>query len=105
MALKVALSQKDLDALVNRCLVFVDRNGTIITRDGSSMHSHLSMKYDRQGLEMMFSVTAGMGNGSSRIEIKHEGSLVLEAKGSFMTEAFACEAQTYVPGAWEKMIR
>lgn len=99
------LTQAQLDALVNRCLVFVDRNGTIISRDGSPVHANLSMEYKRNGLEIIFSVSSsGMSNGSSRVEVKQGGQIVFEASGKFMTTASNCQSKTYVPGSWEKTV-
>jgi len=97
--------QQHLQDLVNRCLIFTDRNGKVLNKVSTPVTSWLGMKYEGKDLYIQFSVAASaMGNGGSRVIVKHKGKLVLQATGSFTVAAFNLTAKVYIPGAWEKKI-
>ena len=99
------MANKNLDELAMHCIVFVDRNGTVLEKDGSPMHSTLSMEYKRDPWDISFRVQSqAQGNGSSKVLVRYRGNLVLDAAGKFTTAAYDVKASTYIPGAWEKKI-
>ncbi len=96
---------KPLDALMLRVLVFVDRNGVVVNKDSSPMHSALMMKYKGRGLDIkMHATTYAQGNGSCGALVKYRGKRVFSAGGCFTAAPWDVEAKTYKTGAWEKII-
>ena len=70
------------------------------------MHTALTMKYDAGDLSIKMHATAyAQGNGSCGARVKYRGKLVFAATGNFTTTPFNSEVTTYVPGAWEKLIK
>ncbi len=97
--------QKHLVNLVNRCLVFTDRKGKVLAKEGTPVTSLLEMKYQGDNLLIkFFASNAAMGNGVCRISVKYKGELVLAAKGRYSIAAYDIEARIYIPGEWEKKI-
>ena len=97
--------QSHLQTLVNRCMVFTDRNGVVLEKKGNRVSASLRMKYEGNGLTIEFDVySSGTTNGSSNVCVKEDGKIVLDARGNFTVAAFNVIAETYVPGDWEKKI-
>lgn len=95
----------DLDELVNRCMIFADRNGKVLGRDGNPFYAWLSMEYKSKKMSIEFWVQSSpFSNGSSHVKVSQDGKTVLEASGSFTVSAYNTKAETYVPGDWEKNI-
>lgn len=94
-----------LESLVRRCMVFADRNGKVVSKSGSPMHSSLRMKYEEKDLIIEFDANRyAQGNGGCWLKVRHKGVFVLKANGNFMTEAFNIRAKSYISGDWEKKI-
>ena len=97
--------QRHLETLVNRCMVFTDRNGKVLHKDSNPVCCSLSMKYKKEDLTIEFSAYANVhSNGSCYVQVQQKGEVVLNASGNFTASAFNITAETYVPGNWEKKI-
>ncbi len=98
--------QERLDVLVNRLLVFVDQNGTVISKSGSPMTAALAMEYRRRNLFIAFSVaTSAISNGTVHLTVKQHDRTVFSATGNYLTEAFNCQTSRWIPGTWERLGR
>ena len=98
--------QQHLQTLVNRCMVFTDRNGKVLGKSGNPMYSSLHMKYEGQDLTIEFDAYQyfAMSNGSCYVRVEEGEKVVLDASGNFMTAAFNVTAKTYISGDWKKKI-
>lgn len=101
------MRDKPLDALMLRVLVFVDRNGEVVAKDSSPMHSSLTMKYENKRKKLVIKMHAtayAQGNGTCGALVKHKGKKVFSAGGCYTDGPRDVEAATYKTGAWEKII-
>lgn len=93
------------DKYLENVLVFVDRNGTVVSKSGSPMSCSLEMSYDKGDLKVKMSAfAAGMGNGSCGATVTYKGKVAYKAHGSFTTRPFNTKVTKYEPGAWEKLM-
>ena len=98
-------NKPNLDELVNRCLIFADRNGKVLDRGSHPFSTWLSMEYESKELSIEFRVQSSpYSNGSSHVKVSQDGKTVLEAEGSFTVSAYNMEAKAYIPSDWEKRI-
>src|SRR5208282_6383922 len=97
---------KPLDALMQRVLVFVDRNGEVVQKESSPMHSALEMKYRSRGGKLVIKMHVAayaQGNGSCSAIVKHNGKTVFNGGGCYTAGPWDVEATTFKKGVWEKM--
>lgn len=95
----------NLNDLVNRCIIFTDRNGTVLDKGAHPFSTWLSMEYKSDNFSISFHVqNSPYSNGSSYVKVSYRKRIVLEAEGSFMNLAFDTKAKKYFPGDWEKKI-
>ena len=99
------LTQQQADALVNRCIAFTDRHGTILFRESTAMLLGLTKEYLLKDLKITFSITASaITNGISRVEVYWRKKKVFAANGRFIASAYNCTVTRYTPGVWKKKI-
>jgi hypothetical protein len=93
------------DKFLEEVLVFVDSNGTIVSKTSTNMSCSLKMKYEDDDLKIkMHAYSHGMGNGSCGAEVRYKGKKVYEASGSFTSSPYDVKVKQYVPGKWEKLM-
>jgi hypothetical protein len=96
----------DLDKYLENVLVFVDRNGSIESKQSTPMSCSLQMKYDNGDLKVkMHAYSHGMGNGSCGATVTYKGEVVYEAAGSFTARPYSTKVKTHKPGPWEKLMK
>jgi hypothetical protein len=95
----------DPDKYMWKVLEYVDRNGTVLSKDSSPMHSSLAMSLKKGKLSAKISASAyAQGNGSCHAKIVYDGRRVFEAGGNYTAGPFNVAVSTYVPGSWEKTL-
>ncbi|MDE1833816.1 MAG: hypothetical protein KGH64_00600 [Candidatus Micrarchaeota archaeon] len=95
-------AQEKLDNLMLRILVFVDRNGKVVSKNGNRMSSSLSMAYVDKEFDIKMSAFCHcMGNGSCSATVRYKGALVFNASGSYTSGPYGVKAKTYECGDWE----
>ena len=88
------------------CLLFVDRNGTVLDKGSNPYSSFLRMDYKEPGLSMHIHCTQSpYGNGYCLVKATVNKKLVFEAEGGYIGGPYDLKIKTYVPGAWEKKIK
>lgn len=96
---------KDDDKFLESVLVFVDRNGSIVSKQSTPMSCSLKMEYDTKDLKVTMSAYShGMGNGSCNAVVTFGGKVVYKAAGSFTSSPYNVEVSKYESGAWERMM-
>jgi hypothetical protein len=94
-----------LDDLMERVLVFVDRHGTILSKSSSRVSSSLEMQFKNKELDMyMYAMANGMGNGACSAKVKVKGKVVFDANGSYTSGPYHVIAKVYKPGDWESKL-
>lgn len=97
---------KNANDFMNRVLVFVDRNGRVLSKFGTPMNAGLSMEYNLNGLTIKMDVyTHCQGNGSCSAKVKYKGKVVYKAAGQYMSGPFGVKVEKYVPGEWEGLLK
>jgi hypothetical protein len=95
----------DNNKFMEKVLVFVDRNGTVVSKSSTPMSCSLEMKYKGDDLSITMSVFAhGMGNGSCKAEVVYQGETVYQASGSYTSGPYHVQVQKYVPGPWKELM-
>lgn len=95
--------ENQMDDLMLRVLVYVDRNGTVVSKDSSPNSASLQMKYKDQDYDIkMHAYANGMNNGSCGATVKYQHTVVFDAGGSYTSGPWGVKAKTYTPGKWEK---
>jgi len=101
----MAKNKKNLNDLVNRCIIFTDRNGVVLDKGSHPFSSWLSMEYKSEDLSISFRVqNSPYSNGSSHIKVFYNEETVLDVEGNFITLAFNIKTKKYAPSDWEKRI-
>jgi hypothetical protein len=97
---------KNPDKFLEDVLVFVDRNGSIVSKQSGEMSCSLEMKYERGDLNVkMHAYAHGMGNGSCGATVTYKGEKVFHGAGSFTVRPYNSKIETYIPGEWEQLMR
>lgn len=95
----------DFDALMTRCLLFVDRNGEALGKGGNPFSSWLRMRYRGRGLKIsMQAQCSPHSNGSRSVTVRDGKMVVFSAHGNFMPSALNVEANVYASGDRKKKI-
>lgn len=98
-------THKKLDELMLKVLVFVDKYGRVITKNGGAMSSSLSMEYKEKDLDITMKVFChAWGNGSCGTVVKHKNKKVFDAAGKYISAPIDVKADIYESGEWEKLI-
>lgn len=93
-----------LDDLMDRVLVFVDRNGSLLVKDNNPMYCSIEMQYFHKGTNITMSVYSHcQGNGSCSAKVIHKGKVVFDASGCYTSSPFKVKADIYIPGDWERL--
>lgn len=96
----------ELDDLVMRAIVFVDRNGKVLDKFSTQVNNGLRMSYTLDNLEFWFNVYQhSQGNGSSKLTIHQDGKLVFEADGKFMGKVFDAQTTVDEPSSWKEIVQ
>ena len=96
---------QNINYLVNKIIVFTDRRGEVLDKGSNPMTAWLNMQFEKDDLFVKMSVnSAAQGNGSSFVEVLQNGKVVLEARGSYTSEAYNVKAEIYKPGDWESKV-
>lgn len=96
----------DPDQYLEDVLVFVDRNGYIVSKDSNPMSCSLHMEYDKSDLKVkMNAYSHCQGNGSCNATVTYKGKVVYQANGSFTSRPYNSAVTKYVPGAWEELMK
>lgn len=94
------------DKFLEKVLVFVDRNGIVLSKSSNPMSANLKMEYKKDELYIEMKAYAHcMGNGSCSATIKYKNKVVYNAGGSFTSSPFNTKVEVYKPGKWEKLIQ
>jgi hypothetical protein len=92
-----------MDKLMTRVMVFVDRNGVILSKNSSQVNTSLSMKYEDEDFKIKMSAYCHcMGNGSCQAKVEYKGEVVFDACGYYISGPSSVEAKVYEPGEWEE---
>lgn len=96
------------DKFLEQVLIFVDRNGVVLSKDSNPMSCSLKMSYQSKTPDLkieMHAYAAAQGNGSCSAEVMYEGEIVYKASGCFTASPFKTKVEKYIPGEWEDLIQ
>lgn len=95
-------TSEEIEALMLRVMVFVDRHGVVLSKTSNPMSTSLKMSYQGNDLDVIMRAYAhSQGNGSCGATVKLNDKIVFKASGTFRTEPSDVEASIYKPGDWE----
>lgn len=101
-------SKRKVSKLAYDAVIFTDKNGTVLSKSSSPMHSELSMEYRSKAMAIEFYVReSGPGAGSYFVKVDYLGQTVLDVRDQIQGhfhETKNPQVETYTPGEWEKMI-
>jgi hypothetical protein len=96
---------KELDELMLKVLVFTDRHGRVVSKDGNPVYTRLAMTYDSDDLHIdMHAQASAQGNGSCSARVKWKEQLVFDAGGCYITGPFHVKAKVFKPGRWQALV-
>lgn len=90
-------------SLARKCMLWVDRNGTVLDKGSSPFSAWLQMEYKDPGFSVYIRCTQSpYGNGYALIKVKVKNRLVFKAEGNYIGEPYFNKVTKYVSGTWEK---
>jgi hypothetical protein len=96
---------KKLDDLMLKVLVFTDRHGRVVSKEGNPMYTRLVMTYEKAELHIdMHAQANAQGNGSCSAQVKWKGKLVFDASGSYTAGPYHVKARVFDPGKWQALV-
>ena len=97
--------KRHLAELVNRCVVFAERNGQITRLCAGRFPYAISMKFQYHNIIIEFDVLEmRYPHGSYSIKVKEKKRVVFKAHGKLMNVASGIKVKKYTTGDWEKSV-